>query len=35
MSLEEDEDEASAMSSGFVMAAGRLFAKDDDDKDLD
>lgn len=33
MSLEEDEDEASAMSSGSVLAAGRLFAKDDDDND--
>lgn len=35
MSLEEDEDEASAMSSGLVWAAGRLFAKDDDDNDVD
>jgi len=33
MSLEEDEDEASAMSSGSVLAADRLFAKDDDDND--
>jgi hypothetical protein len=35
MSLEEDEDEASAMSSGLVLAAGRLFAKDGDDNDVD